>query len=283
MGKLKDGRQAGFLWIHNRILREHGLAIGASGIAVYCCLALHANNKRECFPSYKKIHEYTGLSRATISAALKKLRARGLLEVHGRTERGLKRSNFYVLLDPPEPDPPEPGQRETEPATAATAPPAEEPACSSIAELRSSVVELLGSSIAEPEQEQLEQHPKEQTPPNPQRGNEREFEAFWNAYAKKQGRDKALRVWRRLNPSPAIVETILAAVAKQKLWPDWRRENGRYIPCPAKWLRGRRWEDQGTTAETVPRETEEQLRERRLRERKEFQAKYGLDRKEAGQ
>jgi hypothetical protein len=281
MAKLKDGRQAAFLWIDNRVIREHGAAIGASGIAVYCCLAMHANKKRECFPSYKTIHEYTGLSRATISGALKILKARGLLAVHGRTERGLKRSNFYVLLDPPEPDlfsqPTD--QPQTEPAADA----AGEPACSSIAEPRGSVVELLGSSVAELEQEPLEQDPKEQTPPNPQRGSEREFEAFWNAYPKKRGREKALRVWRRLNPSLAIVETILAAVARQALWPDWRREDGRYIPCPAKWLRGRRWEDQGTTAETVPRETEEQLRERRLRERKEFQAKYGLDRKEAGQ
>jgi len=246
---------------------------------------MHANKKRECFPSYKTIHEYTGLSRATISGALKILKARGLLAVHGRTERGLKRSNVYVLLDPPEPDlfsePAPPGERETEPDASAT-PTAGEPACSSMAELRSSVAELLGSSMVEPEQEPLEQDPIKE-PPNPQRGSEREFETFWNAYPKKRGREKALRVWRRLNPPPAIVEMILAAVAKQKLWPDWRRENGRYIPCPAKWLRGRRWEDQGTTAETVPRETEEQLRERRLRERKEFQAKYGLDRKEAGQ
>ena len=37
---------------------------------------------------------------------------------------------------------------------------------------------------------------------------------------------------------------LIDAIEKQKQTPDWNKENGKYIPYPATWLNGRRWEDE---------------------------------------
>jgi hypothetical protein len=68
------------------------------------------------------------------------------------------------------------------------------------------------------------------------------FDKFWAAYPKKVDKTNAIKVWTRINPDPGLLKVILAAVGRQKASPDW--QDKQYIPGPAKWLRGRRWEDE---------------------------------------
>ena len=42
----------------------------------------------------------------------------------------------------------------------------------------------------------------------------------------------------------ALVETILRALKAQASCEQWTRDGGAYIPYPATWLNGRRWEDE---------------------------------------
>lgn len=74
--------------------------------------------------------------------------------------------------------------------------------------------------------------------PNP------EFDNFYRAYPKQKARREAERAWNKLNPSPELIETIMDAVEKQKGSEEWQKDEGKFIPYPANWLRGRRWEDQ---------------------------------------
>lgn len=37
---------------------------------------------------------------------------------------------------------------------------------------------------------------------------------------------------------------MLKAIEVQKKSDQWQRDNGQYIPYPATWLNGRRWEDE---------------------------------------
>lgn len=71
-----------------------------------------------------------------------------------------------------------------------------------------------------------------------------EFEKFFAVYPKKTQRHAALAAWRALAPDAALIEKIAVAVAAQSAAPGWQVEGGRYIPSPAAWLTGRRWEDQ---------------------------------------
>lgn len=72
----------------------------------------------------------------------------------------------------------------------------------------------------------------------------REFEAFWQAYPRKVGKDAAFRVWKRKRhelPPPAELAAILA---RQCHCEQWQRDGGQYIPHPATWLNGGRWQDE---------------------------------------
>jgi hypothetical protein len=69
------------------------------------------------------------------------------------------------------------------------------------------------------------------------------FDAFWKAYPRKKSRADAEKAWRKLAPSPELIQRILDAVAAQRGTADWLKESGRYVPYPASWLNAKRWED----------------------------------------
>lgn len=69
------------------------------------------------------------------------------------------------------------------------------------------------------------------------------FDEFWECYPKKQDKESAKSEYFALCPTPQIHEKIINALKKQKKTEEWQREKGRFIPHPAKWLKGKRWED----------------------------------------
>ncbi len=69
------------------------------------------------------------------------------------------------------------------------------------------------------------------------------FDIFWAAYPKKVAKVAAARAWKRLNPSDDLIAKIQGALEIQKNSEQWTKEGGRYIPNPATWLNGNRWED----------------------------------------
>lgn len=70
------------------------------------------------------------------------------------------------------------------------------------------------------------------------------FDLFWAAYPTKKGKAAAFKAWRRLHPSEQLTELILDALLTQAAWPEWQREQGRFIPNPATWLNQGRWDDE---------------------------------------
>ena len=70
------------------------------------------------------------------------------------------------------------------------------------------------------------------------------FERFWQAYPKKKSKEGARRAWKKLNPDLALCREMAAALERDKRSRDWQRDDGAYIPYPASWLNGRRWEDE---------------------------------------
>jgi hypothetical protein len=78
------------------------------------------------------------------------------------------------------------------------------------------------------------------------------FSDFWDLYPKKKSRVDAEKAWRKLAPSPELSQRIKAAVAVQLGSEDWRKEGGKFIPYPASWLNGRRWEDEVSTRVSRP-------------------------------
>lgn len=71
-----------------------------------------------------------------------------------------------------------------------------------------------------------------------------DFEDFYKAYPKKKAKQDALKAWKAFSPPPELFASILAALEAVKKTEDWTKDAGKYIPLPASWLRGRRWEDE---------------------------------------
>ena len=73
------------------------------------------------------------------------------------------------------------------------------------------------------------------------------FDRFWTCYPKKRAKADAEKAWAKLGPDAAQADRIVDAVEAFKGTSDWLKDGGQYIPYPATWLNGRRWEDDPAT------------------------------------
>ena len=95
-------------------------------------------------------------------------------------------------------------------------------------------------------------HPQSQSESHSQKKDSRAkaregawFEQFYQAYPKKRDKKRAEKAWKNIERhSPELTMKILAAIEVWKDTEDWRREKGRFVPYPATWLNGERWEDE---------------------------------------
>lgn len=79
-----------------------------------------------------------------------------------------------------------------------------------------------------------------------------EFETFWSAYPRKVGKEKARAAFAKVD---VPVQVLLDSLEAQKRSAQWTKDNGEFIPHPATWLNGKRWEDEvsSVSAPTVRR------------------------------
>ena len=68
------------------------------------------------------------------------------------------------------------------------------------------------------------------------------FTAFWEAYPKKIGREKAWNAWKHLNLSAQAARDILLSLEVWKECDQWTESGGRYIPQAENFLLDRYWE-----------------------------------------
>ncbi len=95
-------------------------------------------------------------------------------------------------------------------------------------------------------QEQEQEQEQELSPASAAVSEPSGFAAFWEAYPKKREKLEAEKVWKQIHPVNGLCEKIIASVQAAKQSEDWRKENGRFIPNPAKYLRRGNWEDEHT-------------------------------------
>lgn len=81
--------------------------------------------------------------------------------------------------------------------------------------------------------------PKQYSPPMP----DAEFDKFWQVYPRKIGKGDARAAWQQTKTIRPLTADLIKAVVVQKGTEDWTKEGGKYIPWPATYLRGERWED----------------------------------------
>jgi hypothetical protein len=70
------------------------------------------------------------------------------------------------------------------------------------------------------------------------------FAEFWAAYPRKVAKAAAVRAFTKLGPDRGLLDAMLAAIRVQSDSPGWTKDGGAFVPHPASWLNGRRWEDE---------------------------------------
>jgi hypothetical protein len=70
---------------------------------------------------------------------------------------------------------------------------------------------------------------------------------FWQLYPRKQAKKDALKAWLRVEVTE--YEKIMSSLKAQIQSDAWKRDKGKYIPMPATWLNGNRWEDEVNTVQ----------------------------------
>jgi hypothetical protein len=80
------------------------------------------------------------------------------------------------------------------------------------------------------------------------------FDQFWSAYPNRKAKKDAEKAWSQVKGDHHI-EAILQAIEKQSR-SIWAGEKAKFVPMPATWLRGERWQDEIApvrTTSTQPR------------------------------
>jgi hypothetical protein len=79
------------------------------------------------------------------------------------------------------------------------------------------------------------------------------FDDFWKVYPRHEARKDAIKAWKSIKPDDALLSTIVADIKKRLAdGGSWYKSERKFIPLPAAYLRGERWEDEpsgGTTDE----------------------------------
>lgn len=73
-----------------------------------------------------------------------------------------------------------------------------------------------------------------------------DFDVFWNQYPNKTAKQAAVKAWSKLKPNESLFNLIINALEKQK--PHFKVG---FIPHPATWINGKRWEDAITNEKEV--------------------------------
>ena len=96
----------------------------------------------------------------------------------------------------------------------------------------------------EQEQEQEQEQNKPPISPKGESASNYLFDLFWAAYPRKVAKQAAVKAWGKIKPDEAFTRKIIAAVDRFREDPQWRKDDGQFIPHPATFLNGRRWEDE---------------------------------------
>ena len=73
---------------------------------------------------------------------------------------------------------------------------------------------------------------------------ENAFNEFWKVYPKKRDKKKSHIKFLSVCKNEQVYKSIMDGLRRQAASADWLKNNGQYIPYPATWLNGERWNDE---------------------------------------
>lgn len=102
---------------------------------------------------------------------------------------------------------------------------------------------------------------------------EKQFPVVWSTYPKHRNKGQARKAFDKIKNPP--IEKMLATIERMKETPDWKKENGKYIPYLSTWLNAEGWEDEAEVG--LVKDDAFYINEMREIEFHKFRKKYGDD------
>lgn len=232
-------------------------ALSAQAKAVYAVLATYADDagRDQCYPRQETLAEQLGVSVDTVQRHIKALEDAGVVEVVPRFRPdGGRSSNDYTLLDELSAG----GITPSKGRTGAVSPHPTDPATPS----RTDAASRGTAPVLDQHQLNTPLPPAGVNDDGPQltlvAGLEgpskvdpliEEFAGFWQHYPKKVERKAAERAYRRARKTTPVQQIVGGLRAVLPIWATMERQ---YVPNPATWLNGERWNDDLPTAHGGP-------------------------------
>lgn len=79
------------------------------------------------------------------------------------------------------------------------------------------------------------------------------FEQFWTIYPRKEKKKVAKQTWFKICPDNETVAKILSSIGMCKETPQWKDQNGRFVPHPSTFLNQERWKDETPQTTNSPK------------------------------
>ncbi len=78
------------------------------------------------------------------------------------------------------------------------------------------------------------------------------FNDFWNAYPRKQGKEKTFKWFKKNKPDDEFIEMLISDI-KKRMESEWKGKDLEFIPHPTSYLNGKRWEDEIVVPNITPK------------------------------
>lgn len=207
--------------------------ISDRAVRVWCVLSRHASTEGKAWPGRPKLAERLGCSLASLDRAIAELVDAGAVsvEAHHRPD-GSRATNSYWMwpATPSSPVRTPPLTREGPPSSPVQVP------------------LLTGEEAIRNESQRNEsQKGKILRPPDDERTDQQlitdAFTAFWKAYPRKTAKGEARKAWpRAIKAAGGDLGKIVGGVRRYAADPNLPEPQ--FIPHPASWLNGERWDDE---------------------------------------
>ena len=231
-------------------------ALKATDCRILGLLAKRGNDDgSRCYPSVGTLADESGLDERNVRRALERLLAEGWIVRTARSRQHRAAEYRIVVARLAKSGAPATPRRTSRAGATAHPGTSAEGALvvASVGDEGSPERALAPSDSAElVTQEQTQQHPPTPTADAAGPSGDR-FNLFLKHYPEqKQTRlPEAERLFRKHCQTDEQLAAMIDAVERQKRWPQWNLEGGRYIPSVAKWLRKQRWKDRPQERQTL--------------------------------
>lgn len=74
------------------------------------------------------------------------------------------------------------------------------------------------------------------------------FEWFWGIYPRRDGKKDAQKAWKAIDPNHELIKKMKQSIKANLSSGKWKLDKPEYIPMPATWLRGERWNDESSNS-----------------------------------